>query len=114
VVGFGQREVGKENSVGDKQVAPVPILTARCNGAANASDDTCRVGELSAGRLGTGDTCKGDSGGPLYIMSEGRPLLIAITSRGIGATMTCGVGGFYERLDSPEAQRLLAGVLPQG
>lgn len=64
--------------------------------------------ELIAGHFGV-DTCPGDSGGPLYVLSSSGPLLAGITSRAAspGATPTggeappCGtVPGLYVRTDA--------------
>ena len=47
------------------------------------------------------DSCKGDSGGPLYIEDrEGEYYLLGATSRGArDALTTCGDGGIYVRVD---------------
>lgn len=46
------------------------------------------------------DTCEGDSGGPLYVISDGVEYLAGTTSRGVAGTTFCGEGGIYLRLDS--------------
>jgi secreted trypsin-like serine protease len=47
------------------------------------------------------DTCKGDSGGPLYIHTgNDQYALLGVTSRGVrNGFTTCGDGGIYVRLD---------------
>jgi secreted trypsin-like serine protease len=47
------------------------------------------------------DSCRGDSGGPLYIRNtDGEYFLIGATSRGIRDSFTtCGDGGIYVRVD---------------
>jgi len=43
-----------------------------------------------------GDTCFGDSGGPVYAIVDGSPALIGLTSRGrIDSDLDCGDGGIY-------------------
>jgi endonuclease G len=62
--------------------------------------------ELVAGHRGIRrDTCRGDSGGPLYIQSdEGTYRLLGVTSRGLKdfdhfPPQPCGNGGIYVRAD---------------
>lgn len=43
-----------------------------------------------------GDTCYGDSGGPVYGALDGRRVLLALTSRGrLDSPLECGAGGIY-------------------
>ena len=37
--------------------------------------------EFFAGDFGASDACMGDSGGPVYVFIEGKPILIGVTSR---------------------------------
>jgi MYXO-CTERM domain-containing protein len=54
-------------------------------------------GELGAGGMGI-DSCLGDSGGPLYLLTDRGPFLVGLTSRGYtGSTTTCSEGGIYVR-----------------
>src|SRR5260370_33086108 len=56
-------------------------------------------GELGAGGMGI-DTCPGDSGGPLYLLTDYGSLLAGVTSRSYdNASVACGEGGIYERPD---------------
>lgn len=55
--------------------------------------------ELVAGGEGT-DSCKGDSGGPLYLSTARGVVLAGVTSRGANTGGSrCGQGGIYVRLD---------------
>ena len=43
-----------------------------------------------------GDTCFGDSGGPVYASIDGAITLVGLTSRGrLDTTIDCGAGGIY-------------------
>ena len=53
--------------------------------------------EFLAGSSSDADTCPGDSGGPAYLMVDGKPLLVGATSRGRYdfPKVDCGEGGIY-------------------
>jgi len=58
------------------------------------------AGELGAGGGGV-DACFGDSGGPLYLVTDDGAYLVGITSRGYGdARLPCSEGGIYTRPDA--------------
>ena len=107
VVGFGTTDLAGSKGYGVKQQADVPIVSAACRGRVNGRSDGavygCHAGqEIVAGKpLLLRDTCKGDSGGPLYVAGAGgRWLLAGVTSRGTDlATTMCGDGGLYTRVD---------------
>jgi len=56
-------------------------------------------GELGAGGMGV-DTCPGDSGGPLYLLTDYGTFLAGVTSRSYDDAMYwCSEGGIYVRPD---------------
>jgi secreted trypsin-like serine protease len=107
VVGFGAVDPGGFFGYGVKRFVDVPIASNNCRGSALGHDDSLSYGcdpglEIVAGRpLLERDGCKGDSGGPFYIIDEqGQWLLAGATSRSTKSAMhTCGDGGIYPRMD---------------
>ncbi|MBK9070881.1 MAG: trypsin-like serine protease [Myxococcales bacterium] len=97
LVGFGAIDAGGNNYVDTLQQATTTISDPTC---ANL-DLGCEVTgkELIAGGGGI-DTCYGDSGGPLFLVTAYGEYLAGVTSRGawIGQT-PCGQGGIYVRAD---------------
>ncbi len=70
-------------------------LQTGCN--AQVSPD----GELGAGGADDVDSCYGDSGGPLYLLTDKGDYLIGLTSRAYNnAWPPCGMGGIYVRPDA--------------
>ena len=108
VVGFGSTRLDGMGFLSAKLAADVPIVSPSCGGTVNGETDEdfygCHLSkELIAGKpMLHFDTCKGDSGGPLYVQNpNGDWLLAGATSRGtdISSTM-CGDGGTYVRVDA--------------
>jgi len=107
VVGFGTTDTAGTKGYGNKQQTDVPIVSPSCQGKVSGKADSnvygCHAGkELVAGKpLLLHDTCKGDSGGPLYVANkQGQWLLAGVTSRGTDLSTTmCGDGGTYTRVD---------------
>lgn len=103
VAGFGRTNFAGTQGYGIKRKALVPVMSMA---SANPADVNTYGGmanrELVAGHLGLRrDTCKGDSGGPLYIeVAKDVYYLLAATSRGAtNALNVCGDGGIYVRVD---------------
>lgn len=103
LVGFGTIDLAGTMGYGTKRQVTVPIETLDCTEPEIADQRGCREDyEIVAGHRGLlRDTCRGDSGGPLYIEGEdGSYLLLGATSRGAwGSDKCCGDGGIYVRVD---------------
>ena len=103
LVGFGMVDLAGKVGYGVKRRVKVPLMTLDCTEPGLADKFGCREGyEIVAGHRGLlRDSCKGDSGGPLYIQAEdGSYLLLGATARGAwGRANECGDGGIYVRVD---------------
>ena len=103
LVGFGTINFAGTRGYGEKRKVDVPIVSLDCGSAGIAHESGCTPGkELVAGHRGLNlDSCRGDSGGPLYIQSSNGPYyLLGATSRGVrNAARMCGDGGIYVRVD---------------
>lgn len=74
------------------QEARVPLVALDTCNAPISYDGLVDVAQMCAGfSSGEVDTCAGDSGGPLYILENGQPVQIGITSFGNG----CAQPNFY-------------------
>jgi secreted trypsin-like serine protease len=108
VVGFGTTDVNATQGFGAKRQTDVPIVSQACRGMVGAKQDATVYGchrdrEIVAGKpLFLHDTCKGDSGGPFFVIdAKGQWLLAGVTSRGTDLAQTmCGDGGVYVRVDA--------------
>jgi len=104
VVGFGI--ANPLDRIGDiagvKMYAPIPIASSICGGAGDAQDYKCDPGReivlvdwvfAKDGRQR--DTCRGDSGGPVFAVLDTEYYLVGITSRSVAPNGDCGPGGIY-------------------
>lgn len=94
LVGFGNTDPGATFGYGIKRMADVGIAAERPGYGARFETEFV-AGEMNLDR----DTCTGDSGGPAYVMVDGRWELAGATSRGTReALRACGDGGVYTRV----------------
>ena len=108
VVGFGHSDALGSSGYGIKRQVDVPIASSSCRGKAQGQTDTMTYGcdpalEIVAGRpMLAKDGCKGDSGGPFYVLvKKDEWALAGATSRATKSSMhTCGDGGIYARMDA--------------
>lgn len=102
LVGFGAIDAAGAVGYGKKRKVQVPITSLDCSEANAAKEYGCYPQvEMVAGHRGLLlDSCKGDSGGPLYVEHNGELFLLGATSRGVThAFQECGDGGVYVRVD---------------
>ncbi|HEU4730950.1 MAG TPA: trypsin-like serine protease [Kofleriaceae bacterium] len=99
LVGFGAVNASGDLYVRRLQEGTTTITDFDCSRSSGCNAGAQPDGELGAGGMGV-DTCPGDSGGPLYLMTQGGPFLAGVTSRGYAdAQLPCSEGGIYERPD---------------
>jgi endonuclease G len=98
-VGYGSIDKNGNTFVPELQEARSTITDFDCTTMAGCNTAAKPDGELGAGGMGI-DTCPGDSGGPLYLVTDYGTFLAGVTSRGYDTAMfACSEGGIYERPD---------------
>jgi secreted trypsin-like serine protease len=108
-IGFGLSEAG----AGKRRALTLTAEGWGCDGTRPRTTGCLPEGELVVPGHPGGDTCIGDSGGPLleFFVSNRvcMPRLLGITSRRTAnATSACGSGGIYTRADT------IAGWIDEG
>lgn len=99
IAGFGAIDRDGMVRVNDLQEAETTITDADCTQKLGCNKTVAPGGELGAGGMGV-DTCPGDSGGPLYLLTDHGTYLAGITSRAYDdAQYDCTDGGIYARPD---------------
>lgn len=119
-VGFGLTE---SHDYGEKRMTALTPVSLTCTSSIGRLSGCVPFREFIAsdtrGRLNPlvgGDTCKGDSGGPLFIKKDGRMIVAGITSRGLdrhgNPSDQCGYGGIYSYVGANSALNWLASNVP--
>ena len=98
-VGYGAIDRDANTYVDELREAQSTITDAACTTSAGCDPDNRPAGEIGAGGAGI-DTCPGDSGGPMYLVTAHGDFLAGITSRGYDDNQfECSEGGIYTRPD---------------
>lgn len=98
-VGYGSIDKNGNTYIDDLQEAKSTITDYNCTTSSGCNSAARPDGELGAGGMGI-DTCPGDSGGPMYLLTSYGNFLAGATSRGYdNSTFACGDGGIYGRPD---------------
>ena len=101
-VGYGAIDRDAMTYVDELREATSTITDAACTTSAGCEPSNRPAGEIGAGGAGI-DTCPGDSGGPMYLVTEHGAFLAGITSRGYDNNQfECSEGGIYTRPDKAE------------
>jgi endonuclease G len=99
LVGFGAINADGDQFVQELQEASSTITDFDCSTSDGCNAAAQPAGELGAGGMGI-DTCPGDSGGPLYLVTSYGAFLAGVTSRSYAhPSVACSDGGIYVRPD---------------
>lgn len=105
VVGYGHTDAFGSTGYGIRRMVDVPLAS---NDPQFGSDPSSEF--VAGAPFLDRDSCSGDSGGPAYVVSNGRWLLAGATSRATASSVrTCGDGGIYTLV--PAYQEWLAQFL---
>jgi uncharacterized protein (TIGR03382 family) len=99
LVGYGSIDMNGNTYIPEEQEAQSTITDYDCS-----TSDGCNAGAMPDGELGAGgggiDTCPGDSGGGMYLLTSYGTFVAGITSRSYANNIYyCSQGGIYERPD---------------
>lgn len=98
-VGFGTTDRNGSVSTDNLMEAQSTITDYNCSESSGCNTAARPDGELGAGGMGI-DTCPGDSGGPMYLLTDYGAFLAGVTSRSYdNARYYCSEGGIYGRPD---------------
>jgi secreted trypsin-like serine protease len=98
-VGYGSIDKDGNTYIDDIQQAQSTITDFDCTKMPGCNTAARPDGELGAGGMGI-DTCPGDSGGPMYLLTAYGKFLAGVTSRSYdNAQFACSEGGIYGRPD---------------
>jgi uncharacterized protein (TIGR03382 family) len=98
-VGYGAINSSGSMYIPQEQEAESTITDFDCSQSSGCRSAAMPDGELGAGGSGI-DTCPGDSGGGMYLLTSYGTFVAGITSRGYDTdTLECSQGGIYERPD---------------
>lgn len=98
-VGFGTTDRDGTVSTDNLMEAQSTITDYNCSESSGCNAAARPDGELGAGGMGV-DTCPGDSGGPMYLLTDYGVFLAGVTSRSYdNAQYYCSEGGIYGRPD---------------
>ncbi len=117
-VGYGAVDRDANDYIDAMQEAESTVTDAGCTAHQGCDPATRPNGEIGAGGAGI-DTCPGDSGGPMYLLTEYGAFLNGITSRGYDNNQfQCSEGGIYTRPDKANivawVEQQAGVVLPDG
>jgi hypothetical protein len=99
LVGYGTTDRNGSRPTDSLMEAATTIVDFNCSMMPGCNTGARPDGELAAGGMGI-DTCPGDSGGPVYLMTDYGAFVTGITSRAYdNAQVACSDGGIYGRPD---------------
>lgn len=101
-VGYGAIDRDAQTYIDEMQEAESTVTDFNCTTHQGCDSAAQPNGEIGAGGAGI-DTCPGDSGGPMYLLTSYGEFLAGVTSRGYDNNQyDCSEGGIYTRPDKAE------------